>query len=160
MRRVLVLAAAALVALALGACGQEPGQPEETAGIGDPFGELPPRELPDSIDSLARAEGWEATDRGVLAQPGDTFELVVPSEAEPATPDDGPTEIVYHLDRVEADGTLVETVDIVAVTVTGEGAPTETVTLSDEADAHYHLFAEVTRADGSFVVYQDWLYAR
>jgi len=158
VRSALVLAAAAALAvLALGACDQEPGPAEETDG---PFSELPPRELPDGTDALARADGWEVTDQGVLAEPGDTFELVVPPGEVPATPDDGSTEIVYHLDRIEADGTLVETVDIVAVTVTAEGAPAETITLPDEAEAHYHLFAEVTRADGTFVVYQDWLYAR
>lgn len=152
MRGVLLLAAA-LAVLALGACGSEP----EAADAA--FAELPPRELPDGTDALARADGWEVIDGGVLAQAGDTFELVVPDDEVPATPDDGPTEIVYHLDRIEADGTLVETVDIVAVTVTAEGAPTEAVTLPDEADAHYHLFAEVTRADGTFLVYEDWLYA-
>lgn len=150
MRTVRTVLAAVLTTLALGACG---------LGSDGAFADLEPRELPDGVESLARADGWEVTDGGVRAEPGDTFELVVPAEDVPASPDDGPTEIVYHLDRVEADGTLVETVDIVAVTVTSADSPPETLTLPDEDDAHYKLSAEVTRPDGTFTAYHDWLYA-
>lgn len=129
--------------LALTACGS--GE--------DPFAGLPPREIPDSIDALAVAEGWTVTDGGVLAAAGDTFTLTLP-------PEDAPASVVYHLDRIEADRTLVETVEILAVDVPADGTVTDTITLPDEADAHYELFAEVTRADGTFVVHRDWLYAR
>lgn len=140
MRIVLLIAG---LLLALVACGQAE----------DPFAGLPPREVPDSVDALAIADGWEVTDGGVLAQAGDTFTLALP-------PEDAPAEVVYHLDRIEADRTLVETVDIVAVSVPADGTVTETLTLPDDADAHYELFAEVSRADGTFVVHRDWLYAR
>lgn len=147
MRTMLAAVAALVTTLVLGACGS----------TDEAFAELEPRALPDNVDSLARADGWEVTDDGVRAQAGDTFELVVPSEEVPAGTDDQ-TEIVYHLDRVEADGTIVETVDIVAVTVTAQDTPRETVTLPDDTDAHYKLYAEVTRPDGSFTAYHDWLY--
>lgn len=137
--RITPLAVAA--ALVLGACGQD-----------DPFADLPPREVPDSIGSLADAEGWEVTDGGVLAEPGDTFTFALP-------PEDAPAEVTYHLDRVEADGTVVETIDIVAVSVPADGTVTEAITLPEAAGAHYRLFAEVAPADGDFVVYSDWLYA-
>jgi hypothetical protein len=139
MRRRVALVVAAM--LVLGSCGQAE----------DPFAELPPRELPDGFASLAEADGWEVTDGGVLAGAGDTFTLALPGE-------DAPAEVVYHLDRIEADRTLVETVDIVAVSVPADGTVTETITLPADAGAHYELFAEVTRADGTFVVHRDWLY--
>lgn len=139
--RIAVLAVGAV--LALGACGD--GE--------DPFAELPPRELPATVESLAEAHGWEVTDGGVLAGAGDEFTPTLP-------PEDAPADVVYHLDRVEADGTLVETVEIVAVDVPADGTVTETITLPDDPDAHYELFAEVTRADGTFAVHRDWLYAR
>ncbi|MEX0657954.1 MAG: hypothetical protein WD080_02370 [Egibacteraceae bacterium] len=139
MRVVLLALATALV---LTGCGQD-----------DPFAELPPREVPDSIEALAVAEGWEATDGGVLAGAGDTATLALP-------PEDAPAEVTYHLDRVEADGTVVETVDIVGVSVLADGTVTETITLPDATDVHYTLFAEVGRADGTRVVHRDWLYAR
>lgn len=146
MRRAL---AAASLTLALAACA-----PAE-----DHFADLPPREVPAGAEALADADGWEVTDGGVLAEAGSSFTLVVPDGAVPAAGEE-PTEVVFHLDRVEPDGTLVETVDIVAVTVPPEGAPAETATLPDDAGVHYELFAEVTRADGTFTVYRDWLYAR
>lgn len=127
-------------ALVLIGCGQD-----------DPFVELPPREVPDSIDALAVADGWEVTDGGVLVGAGDTATLALP-------PDDAPAEVTYHLDRVEADGTVVETVDIVGVSVPADGSVTETITLPDTPAAHYTLFAEVSRADGTRVVHRDWLF--
>ncbi len=65
----------------------------------------------------------------------------------------------YHLDRIEPDGDLLETVEIVTVTVPTGAYLTQAVELPDESDAHYELFAEVSRDDGTFVVYRDWLYA-
>lgn len=134
-------------ALALGACGG-----------GGPFADLPPRVLPAGVDALATADGWTVTDGGVLAEGGGTFALVVPEDDVPATGDGGATEIVYHLDRVEPDGTTLETVDLVAVTVTPQGAPAETMVLPADPGVHYDLFAEVARADGTYDRYQEWLY--
>ncbi|HVM00821.1 MAG TPA: hypothetical protein VM324_16140 [Egibacteraceae bacterium] len=137
----------AVTAFVLAACGEG----------ADPFAGLPPRAVPDSIPALASAQGWEVTGSGVLAHGGGTFTLAVPDEDVPG-PGEGPTEIVFHLDRVEADGTTLQTLDMAAVTVTAGGAPAETMTLPDEAGAHYALFAEVGRADGTFDRYDDWLY--
>ena len=134
-------------ALVLGGCGPD-----------DPFAGLPPRILPEGSDALAAAEGWTVTEGGVLAEGGGTFELVVPDGDVPPPDEDGATEIVYHLDRVDADGTTLETVDLVAVTVTAQGAPEETMVLPDDEGVHYELFAEVARADGTFDRYQEWLY--
>lgn len=137
--------AGAAVVFVLSGCAQE-----------DPFAELGPRALPEGTETLAAADGWTVTEGGVRAEAGGEFTLAVPEQDVP----DGPGEAVltYHLDRIEPDGTIVETVDVVAVAVTAEQVPQETMTLPDEPDAHYDLFAEVARADGTFDRYQDWLY--